>query len=189
MVSTTSVRSVWNDELHKQFSEESMYVSIMYCVRVHLCIYLPVYMTLLRGSFIMYSLHQPSTKIFKLKIGRIRWWIDLSGQIDYESLSKNVLPGYARMLNLCSTAAQSNQTTSPLTPTPRLPQNFTTRDIRAVDAEGKTQQLRSLGLTVPAIQKDLIGSPRSHLSNTSDTVPLFMAFQGTSGILSIQISD
>lgn len=93
------------------------------------------------------------------------------------------------MLNLCSTAAQSNQTTSPLTPTPRLPQNFTTRDIRAVDAEGKTQQLRSLGLTVPAIQKDLIGSPRSHLSNTSDTVPLFMAFQGTSGILSIQISD
>lgn len=88
MVSTTSVRSVWNDELHKQFSEESMYVSIMYCVRVHLCIYLPVYMTVLRGSFIMYSLHQPSTKIFKLKIGRIRWWIDLSGQIDYESLSK-----------------------------------------------------------------------------------------------------
>ena len=102
---------------------------------------------------------------------------------------KNVLPGYARMLNLCSTAVQSNQTTSPLTPTPRLPQNFTTWDIRAVDAEGKTQQLRSLGLTVPAIQKNLIGSPRSHLSNTSDTVPLFMAFQGTSGILSIQISD
>ncbi len=73
---------------------------------------------------VQYSL-QPKPSNSK---GWIGWWFDICPDRLYELNyhHKNVLPGYARMLNLCSTAVQSNQTTSPLTPTPRLPQNFTT---------------------------------------------------------------